>query len=155
MKNRTLVYLTSFVILGMLVLLGLNMSSLMTGHRVETYLKYNHVRGMAINHNELLYTLNFNQQNEVIEILNHSVRVVGVKPGKRKKPDFEKIVVYQFDGKPDLIVKPIAYIGNNLVFSVAEWNPEGYLMEISEGKLQTLLSKSYDQTAQNTESHSR
>lgn len=156
MNNRTLVYLTGFVILGMVVLLGLNMTNLLKGQsKTQTYLKYNHVRGMAIDHQKLLYTLNFQQQNEVIDILNESVRVVGVKPGKRKKPDFEKVIVYQFDGKPDLIIKPIAYVGNNLVFSVAEWNPEGYLMELSEGKLQTLLSKSYDQTSQDTESHPR
>lgn len=145
MNNRTLVYLTSLVILGMLVLLALNMTSILTGQPIgQTYLRFNHVRGMAINHDQLLYTLNFSQQNQIIEILNRSVRVVGVKPGKRQKPDFEKIIVYQFDNKPDLVINPIAYVDKNLVFSVPEWEAEGYLMELSEGDLQDLLSKTYD-----------
>lgn len=145
MNNRTLVYLTSLVILGMLVLLGLNMTSLLTGQTEgRSYLRFNHVRGMAIDHNQLLYTLDFSQQNKVIEILNRSVRVVGVKPGKRLKPDFEKIIVYQFDDKPDLVISPIAYVDQNLVFSVPEWESDGYLMELSEGTLQNLLSKTYD-----------
>jgi hypothetical protein len=145
MNNRTLIYLTGFVIIGMLVLLALNMTSILTRQpESQAYLKFNDVRGMAINHNQLLYTLNFNQQNKVIEILNRSVRVVGVNPGKRQKPDFEKMIVYQFEGKPDLVINPIAYVDKNLVFSVPEWDPSGYLMELSEGDLQDLLSKSYD-----------
>ena len=134
MNNRTLVYSTSLVILGMLILLGLNMTSIMSGSpENEKYLRYNHVRGMAVNHNQVLYTLNFNQQNKLIEILNRSVRVVGVKPDKREKPAIEQIIIYQFDGKPDLIINPIAYVDKNLVFSVPEWEAEGYLMELSEG----------------------
>lgn len=145
MNNRTFVYLTGLVIIGMLVLLALNMTSILTGQpEGQEFLKYNHVRGMAVDHNQLLYTLNFNQQNRVIDIINRSVRVVGVKPGKRQKPDINKIIVYQFDGKPDLIINPIAYVDDNLVFSVPEWESEGYLMELSEGNLQKLLSKTYD-----------
>ncbi len=145
MNNRTLVYLTSLVIGGMIILLALNMTSILTGQpEGQTYLKYNDVRGMAISHNNLLYTLDFVQQNKLIDIINRSVRVVGVKPGKRQKPDIEKIVVYQFEGKPDLTINPIAYVDNNLVFSVSQWESEGYLMEISNGALQTLLSQAYD-----------
>ncbi len=145
MNNRTLVYSTSLVILGMLILLGLNMTAIMSGKpENEKFLRYNHVRGMAVNHNQVLYTLNFTQQNKVIDILNRSVRVVGVKPGKREKPAIDQIIVYQFDGKPDLIINPVAYVDKNLVFSAPEWEPEGYLMELSEGDLLTLLSKTYD-----------
>ena len=148
MKNRTLVFLTSFVILGMLALLALNMKSILMGQALnQTYLKYNHVRGMAVKANQLLYTLNFKQQNQVIDILNRSVRVVGVKPGKRQRPEIENIVIYQFDGKPDLVINPIAYVDKNLVFTVPEWEQEGYLMELSGGNLQNLLSTTFDQRA--------
>src|SRR5271157_3993529 len=121
MNNRTLVYSTSLVILGMLILLGLNMTAIMSGKpENEKFLRYNHVRGMAVNHNQVLYTLNFTQQNKVIDILNRSVRVVGVKPGKREKPAIDQIIVYQFNGKPDLIINPVAYVDKNLVFSAPE-----------------------------------
>lgn len=145
MSNRLLVYLTSLVIAGMIVLLSLNLTSIFSGKaRNQTYLRYNEVRGMAVKHNNLLYTLNFDQQNQVIDILNHSVRVLGVKPGKRQPPKIETMIVYQFDDKADLVINPIAYVDGNLVFSVPQWASEGYFMEVSDGALQTLLSQSYD-----------
>lgn len=145
MNNRTLIFLTILVLLGMAILFSINMTYILTGQpENQTYLKYNDVRGMAVGHNQMLYTLNFKQQNSVIDILNKAVRVVGVKPGKRQKPNIEKIVVYQFEGKPDVTIIPIAYIDQNLVFSVPEWEKDGYLMELSEGDLQQLLSQTYD-----------
>jgi hypothetical protein len=145
MNNRTLIVLTSLVIAGMIILLAINMTSILTGQPAnQTYLKYNDVRGVAVGHHQLLYTLNFNQQNTLITILNHAVRVVGVKPDKRQKPEIDKIVIYQFNGKPDLTINPVAYIDKNLVFSVPQWEKEGFLMELSEGDLQRLLSQTYD-----------
>ncbi|MBA2367921.1 MAG: hypothetical protein H0V82_02720 [Candidatus Protochlamydia sp.] len=145
MSNRTLLFLTALVILGMITLFALNMQSILSGHPDDqTYLKYNHVRGVAVSYNDMLYTLNFDQQNELISILNRSVRVVGVKPGKRKKPDIEQIIIYQFNDQPDLIIKPVAYVDNNLVFSAPAWNSDGYLMEISDGRLDQLLAQTYD-----------
>ncbi|WP_068468089.1 hypothetical protein [Candidatus Protochlamydia phocaeensis] len=145
MTNRTLIYLTILVLVSMGVLFTLNMTAILTGKpEEETYLKYNQVRGMAVGHHKLLYTLNFKQQNDVIDILNRSVRVMGVKPGKRQKPNIEKIVIYQFNDQPELVLTPIAYIDGNLVFSVPQWNSDGYLMEVSNGRLQQLLSQTYD-----------
>lgn len=137
--------LTGVVVLCMLLLLALNLTSILTGSPPpQNFLKYNEVRGMEVGHNKLLYTLNFQQQNEVIEILNRSVRVVGLKPGKHQKPNIDKIVIYQFDSKPSLTITPITYIDDNLVYSIPEWNSDGYLMEISDGDLHQLLSKTYD-----------
>lgn len=145
MKNRTLITVTGLVILGMIILLALNMTSLLTGKpKNRTYLQYNEVRGMAIGYHQLLYTLNFTQQNQVIDILNRSVKVIGVKPGKRERPEVDKIVVYQFEGKPDLIITPVAYIDDNLVYSVPQWEREGFLMELSGGDLRDLLSTTFD-----------
>lgn len=145
MTNRLLIYLTSLVVLAMLVLLGLNLTSILTGQpEDQTYLKYNQVRGIAIEHQQLLYTLNFKQQNRVIELLNKAVHVIGVKPGKRQLPSIDKIIVYQFDGQPDIIIKPIAYVDQNLVFSIPQWEKDRYLMELSDGDLHKLLSQAYD-----------
>lgn len=145
MTNRTLVYLTSLVLLGMLALLALNMTSILTGHPdQQEYLKYNGVRGMAVNDHQLPYTLNFKQQNRVISLLNRAVRVTGIGAGKQQKPNFDSLTIYQFDQKPDLVLTPIAYVDHNLVFSVPEWDPHGYLMELSEGELQRLFPQTYD-----------
>lgn len=145
MSNRTLIVLTALVIVGMLLLLGLNLTNILTGHPPnQTYLQYNNVRGMAASHNQMLYTLNFQQQNKIIDILNSAVPIVDIEPGDRQPPNIEKLIVYQFEGKPDIILKPIAYIDQDLIFSAPEWNPNGYMMELSEGDLHKLLSQTYD-----------
>lgn len=144
MNNRLLFSLTGVVIVGMLILLALNMTATLTGHPPrETYLKYNQIRGIEVGHNNLLYTLNFKQQNTLVKILNRSVKVVGLKPGKHQKPAIDKIIVYRF-GLPDLVITPIAYIDDNLVFTVPEWDANGYLMELSDGNLRKLISQTYD-----------
>lgn len=145
MNNRTLVYLTILVLVGIGALFALNVAQILDGSGAsQTYLKPYEIRGMAVKFDQMLYTLNFEQQNEVVDILNRSVRVVGVKPDKRAKPAIEKIYVYPF--KDDVIeITPIAYVdNNNLVYSAPQWNNEGYLMEISNGKLHELLSQTYD-----------
>jgi hypothetical protein len=145
MSNRTLLYSTIVVIAGMLILFGLNVSSILTGRPPnETHLHYNQVRGMAVGYNQLLYTLNFKQQNEVIEILNRSIPVKGINPGRNQPTNVEKIVVYQFDNQPDIIINPIAYVDKNLVFSVPQWSTDGYFREVSAGRLQQLLPQTYD-----------
>lgn len=145
MNNRTLVFMTVLVLTGMGVLLGLNLASLMKGKPIsQVYLQNNDVRGMAIRHNQLLYTLNFNQQNELIQMINQSDKIINIPEGNRQKPDVESIIVYQFGGAKDLEITPLTYVNNNLVFSVPQWNPEGYLMDVSEGNLKRLLSQTYD-----------
>ncbi|KIC72792.1 MULTISPECIES: hypothetical protein [Candidatus Protochlamydia] len=145
MTNKTLVYLTFLVLIGMAILFALNMTSLLSGQPDnQTYLKYNQVRGIAVSHNKKLYTLNFKQQNDLIEILNRAVRVVGVKPGKRQRPNIDQIIIYQFKDQPDIVITPIAYVDNNLVFSAPSWNKDTYLMEISDGRLLQLISQTFD-----------
>lgn len=146
MNNQTVFTISLLVIIGLGVLFTANIRSILKGKGTdETYLKFNSVRGMAVEHNKLTYTLNFDQQNEIISILNKSVRVVGVKPDKRQKPNIQKLIVYQFGDQPDLVITPIAYINQNLVFSAPAWNTDNYLMELSNGELQKLLAQTYDQ----------
>jgi hypothetical protein len=145
MSNRTLVVLTVLVIAGMLVLFGLNVTNILTGQPPnQKYLKYNDIQGMAIGRNRVLYTLNFQQQNQVIEILNSAVPITEIKSGKRNPPNIDKLVIYPLQGKPEIVLTPIAYVDNNLIFSAPDWVAHGYLMELSDGDLKNLLSKTYD-----------
>lgn len=145
MNNRTLYIMTACVFAGIAILFAINLDTILTGKPInQTYIKHNNIRGMAIGRNQMLYTLNFDQQNKATNILNRSVRVVGVKPGKRQKPDIDQIVIYQFDKKPDIVLTPIAYVDDNLVFTAPAWVDQGFLMELSNGDLQKLLSESYD-----------
>ncbi len=145
MDNRTLFILTGLVLLGMILLLGLNLTNILTGEPSnQVYLKYNDVRGMAVSRNQLLYTLNFQQQNSVIDILNKALPIDEIKSGQRQQPNIQQMIIYQFQGKPDIVLTPIAYVDRNLIFSAPQWQHNGYLMELSEGDLQTLLSQTYD-----------
>lgn len=145
MKNST-VFVGSLIIVAITgLLLTFNIQKIMRGKDVEEpYLKFNAVKGMAVEHKDVLYTLSFKQQNDVISIINGAIPVLGVKPDKREKPEVTKIIVYQFNQEPDIVITPIAYVNQNLVFSAPKWNPDGYLMEVSQGDLHKLLSLTYD-----------
>jgi hypothetical protein len=145
MSNRTLAILTGLVLLGMILLFAINLTNILTGRPPnQRYLQYNNIRGIAVSHNQLLYTLNFQQQNEVIDILNVAVPVIEIKPGKRQQPNIDKMIIYQFEGKPEITITPIAFVDQDLIFSAHAWEPHDYLMELSEGDLHKLLSQSYD-----------
>lgn len=126
------------------IALLLNLISLFLLEKPETYLRYNDVRGMAVVYQGIPYTLNFAQQNEVIETLNRSIPVgPGYLTSTHTQPEFEKIVIYRFH-KPDLELKSIAYVDGNYLFSAPEWQKTGYLRDVTKGKLETLLSQAYD-----------
>lgn len=145
MSNRNLLYLTGLGLIGMVILFAVNLQALFSGHPIqEKYLKYNQVRGIAARYNQTLYTLNFQQQNELIDIFNQSFETEKIKEGVRQTPNIDKIVIYQFEGKPDLIITPLTYVEDDLVFSVPQWNPNGYLLDVSEGRLRKLLSQTFD-----------
>lgn len=145
MNNRTLVILTALVLLSMILLFSINLTNILTGKPPnQVYLKYNDVRGMATSHNQLLYTLNFQQQNHVIDILNEAVPLKEIQPGQRQTPSIQQIIIYQFQGNPDIVLTPIAYVDQHLIFAAPQWQPDGYLMEHNKGDLHKLLSQTYD-----------
>lgn len=144
-SNRAVFYMTFLVLAAMAALFIINFKGILGGQVIsQTYLKPNFVRGMAVKHKQLIYTLNFQQQNQIVDILNQSVKTQQVKPGKQQVPEIEQIIIYQFDGKPDLIITPLAYVDNELIYTNPAWNSNGYMMEVSNGQLQKLLSQTYD-----------
>lgn len=146
MSNRTLVFLTALVIGGMLILFTFNISNILTGQPLpQVYLKYNDVRGMAIiSQNQIAYTLNFKQQNTIIDILNLATPIEDIPPGERQPTRMDKLVIYQFQNKPDIVLTLLTYVNQNLVFSSPNWAPDGYLIESSNGRLKELISESHD-----------
>ena len=145
-SNRVIIYLTVLVLLGMGVLFFLNINNILTGrHSPETYISLNDVSGVGVKHKGLIYTLNFNQQNDLLNMLNQSIQMKTIEGGTRKSPSIEQIIIYRFEGKPPLILTPITYLDNNLVYSNQEWNPKGYLKEVSLGRFDKLLAETYDE----------
>lgn len=145
MSNQTVVWMTIAVLASMAILFALNLNEILSGKPPsQTYLQFNDVRGMAVKHDGVLYTLNFDQQKRMIEMINQSDKVERVGDGKREAANFEEIVIYRFDGKDNWVIKPVAYINNDLFYSMPEWHPNGYLMDVSDGKLKTLILETYD-----------
>lgn len=59
----------------------------------ETHIRYNDVRGAAVEKDGLLYTLSFEEQKELIKNLNQN------------KPVKNKTIIYLFE-RPDLVFQP-------------------------------------------------
>ena len=144
MSNRVVSWLTGLVVVCMVILLLLNSIPLFWSPDTEKYLKYNDVRGMAVEYKNKIYTLNFDQQKELIGYLNQSIPVGLLKNNNGSpKTEISKIVIYRF-GLPDLTLIPIEYSNHRLIFSAPEWNPDGWMKDVSSGALENLLSKTHD-----------
>lgn|GEM_PF-1572896 len=146
MANRSLITLG---IIALFLVILLNVVPLFWKPTSEEYIAQDHVEGMALVVNRLPYTLNFDQQKNVIDILNRALPVLDYRSTPQDPPlFFESIVIYRFDQKP-ITVKPLAWVNENLVFSVPEWS-EGYLMEVSKRELYEILNNAYDKNLPKT-----
>lgn len=143
-SNKTLYYLTSVVALGVALLLLIQFFNRISFPTNERYLSYNGVRGVAIEHNNLLYTLNFDQQNRLIDYINMALPV-GKSSWNSSRNDlpFTKIVVYRFN-QPDLIMTLVGIENQNLIFAVPDWNSAGYISDVTLGKFYQLMVRTYD-----------
>jgi len=152
-------YMTLAVLAGFATILLMNAAALL-GVMPYKYISPYDVRGVAVQHNSKLYTLNFSQQQELVDILNRSIPV-GEELVKTRKinldnpPEVEKIIVYRFNAS-DLEIVPVAYISKthstlkkndaekySVVYSVPEWNINGFLEESTSDDLVKLLSSTY------------
>ena len=145
MSSQIVNWMTAAVVAGIFILLAMNLSTHLqiTGPH-EVFIKPGEVKGSSVEHKGKLFTLNFNQQNNLIDYLNTAVPV--------KKSDYEnavnkteisKIILVRFNA-PDIEITPIGLEGKNLVFSAPTWNNSSYLMDLSGGQLVPLLESTYD-----------
>lgn len=144
MSDRAIYVMTGLVTVCIVILLLLNAMPWIMTFNVEKYLKLNDVRGMAVEHKKKLYTLSFNQQNEVIGYLNQSIFLDDpIATDKKPKLEITKIVIYRF-GLPDLTITPIEYKDDNLIFSSPDWNANGLMKDVSQGGLKNVLAETFD-----------
>lgn len=153
MNNRFIFFMTFAVIIGIVVILAMNIASAFGIHQFK-YLSPNDVRGMAIEHNGLLYTLNFDQQNSLLDLLNQATPInsKGAQlETSSTKPNFEKIVIYRFNA-PDIEIRPITYSATQshpskeeaLVFSAPAITPHGLMQEAVPNGFKQLISQTFD-----------
>jgi hypothetical protein len=152
-------YMTLAVLLGFATILAMNAVAFL-GIIPSKHISPNDVRGMAVQHHDQLYTLNFDQQKTFIDILNRSFPVGKELVEKRKvdlknPPEVQKIIIYRFNA-PDLEITPVGYVSKTtsvmdtpdnthgyMVFSVPEWNQNGLLEESTSDELLKLLPSTY------------
>lgn len=140
MTNRILITLG---IIALFLVILLNIIPLFWSPNSQEYIAQDHVEGMAIVVKKVPYTLNFDQQKAVLSILNRAIPIGNY----QSTPDdpsifFDYLEIYRFDQKP-IQIKPLAWVNENLVFSVPAWS-EGDLMEVSKRQLFEILNEAYD-----------
>lgn len=101
----------------------------------------NEVRGTTVEYKGKPYTLNFTQQNQLLAFLNQS-RPIDQVPVERESPPFSQITIYRFNHTPDILILPIAFVDNELIFQDKETHQ--LYKDSSQGKLKTLLLQTYD-----------
>lgn len=147
MSNRNLIILTIVILGGLAFLVAINMANLVLGQSPnQQFVKYNDVRGMAVKHDGAIYTLNFEQQNKMISMLNLSTALDKVDVPQPFPLPIKEIVIYPFEKGADITLTPVALSDSDLVFSVPAWVPGGQhlFMELSEGDMPQLLAQTYD-----------
>lgn len=145
MKNSTLIGMTALVIVAMLTLIFINFSPYIIETAIPTKSPFPlDVRGMAVYHRGLPYTLNFEQQQTALGAMTRSVEVKKSAYPEIKGPFlFEKIAIYRFQGG-DIELLPIDAVEKNLVFAAPSLDPNVYYMELSGGELSTMLNNAFD-----------
>lgn len=143
MNNRTLFTLTGVLIATFALLFIIKFIEMTSGETQAKYIAYNDVRGSSIDYKGLAYTLNFEQQNTLLLLLNQAESAP--KGQEAKEPAaITKIVIYRFGNNPDIVIKPLGYVDGNLLFNAPLWKKDGSLIEKSGGKLKALLENAHD-----------
>lgn len=124
MRSAFLNYLAIFLLLLIMGIGALNIFLLLRPEKGEKVLQTQVVRGMAVEYDSLLYTLNFAQQNGVIKALNEPVESKASLP-----TPFTRLVIYRFNQ-------------DDLIFTAQELSRNVPLLNI--------LSTAYDTHAQTT-----
>lgn len=150
MSNRTIFFLTAIVLVAMGVLLTLNLPDVLEGLPYEPYLKLPKIRNIEVVHKGKSYTLSFQQQKEMVSYINRSAAVDKIKEGEKSEPDFEKIVIYLFHD-PDIELHPVVYVDEDLIYSAPMWNPNGYMLDLSDGEMKKLIRQAYNSTEKETD----
>lgn len=141
MSNFNIFLMTLLVSLAVIALCIINFTSYFPSWSTPS-LSTGSISGSAVEHKRILFTLNYDQQNNVIDYLNQSV----VAKNQETQPqdstmDVKRIIFYMLNNQPNIEVFPINYDPEgNMLFSIG-----GKIRkDTSKGKLKNLLSDTYD-----------
>lgn len=144
MSNRATGVMLFLVFTAIALLVIINTPGIFGSGPKDQILSRSSVLGMATLHGGKLYTLNFEQQNQVLDILNRSLKIATGRYLNSKQPKFgyDKLIIYLFDGK-EISIVPITFENQQLIFQSPALNPNGLLRETGPGELNPLLMKTY------------
>lgn len=134
-----------FTLVGIVLLLLFNAFPFLWPKSSGPYLKPDWIRGMAVVDGGKDFTLNFDQQNRMVQLLNRSLPLQR-DPNKTftNHQGWSKIVVYGFGGVKDLEIYPIAWDeAGSLVFRCDEWSSKE-MIDLSAGELKSLIVEILD-----------
>lgn len=143
MDNRTLITLSIIVVVCMVILLGLNMGNLIRPIQPARYIEQGQVKGIDIERKDKTYTLNEKQKTRTIDYLNQSLPVSKDIRISNKDAGFSKLTIHRNEGK-ELILIPVGLKDEDIIFLAPEWNPDGYIEDISVGSFYEMLTETYD-----------
>ncbi len=143
MNARFATYATAIIVVMVGVLLLRGAINFIPEGDKNLYVDPYSVNGIEVVYKGLPYTLNFEQQQDMVDAINRLLPMGKLRGEVLAPAGFEKIVLYLFDKKP-IEMLPIDFHDNELAFKVKEWNPDGYLMDVSAGSMWRLVESSHD-----------
>lgn len=114
---------------------------------VERRLDPNWVRGAAVMSGEIPYTLNFDQENTLINIINQSEPHTDA--AAQVKFPLSKIVIYRFAKEPEIEIIAKGAVGSRIVYQAEPISKGVFLIEKEEGSLRKLINSAINTTPLN------
>ncbi len=143
MNTRFAIYATAIIVV-MVGLLLLRAFVTVAPQQIDSgYLDPYKIRGTELVFKGKPYTLNFEQQQEAVELINRCIPIGKLRGSPIPPPGMDKIVVYLFDKKP-VELTPINVSQDEFTFKAPALNSEGYLLDVSAGRLWRLLETAHD-----------
>ena len=102
------------------------------------------VKGMAIEKEGKVFTLNQRQTESAVSFINRMSPVDKNDYSKKGDFDFTKLMIYRFN-KPDITLVPIALERGNIVFDVPILSSSSYMLERSGGEFSSLIQKATEE----------
>lgn len=143
MNARNAIYATVIIIVLVGLLLLRSSVQIIPENRMNTLLQPNDIRGMEVVYKGLPYTLNFDQQQEMLELINRCIPVTKISASPSLLPSFKKIVIYFF-GKPTIELNQADFTENEFYFQAPGLSADGFLMDVSGGRMFQLVESAHD-----------
>lgn len=145
MNARSTMTMAIIVIAGIFLIFFLKTATTLFpgAQKLSTYISADDVEGMTVVYHDLPYALNFDQQNEMIELINRSIPVNDQNPSELLAMSTKKIIVHLFN-KEDVDIQLLGSKDGSVYFSSSTWIAGNNLKDVSTGDMQELINSSYD-----------